>query len=134
MWALTWGGSSGSAASTEDFQKVVEKHVGIDMGWFFREWVYGTAVPSYKFAWKVGDPVDGKYKVTCRIEQSNVPDDFKMYVPIKIDFGNDKFARLRVLVEGKGAEFDLPLMPMKPEEVIFNDLNSVLCEVDDVSW
>jgi hypothetical protein len=124
----------GSAASTEDFRRVVEKHVGLDMGWFFREWIYGTAVPSYRFAYKVADPVDGRYKVTCRVEQSNVPDDFQMYVPIKIDFGDGKLARLRVLVQGKSGEFDLPLMPMKPEEIVFNDLNSVLCEVDNVSW
>src|SRR5213078_3227472 len=41
----------GKRATTNDFQKVVERHVGQPMDWFFNEWVYGTAVPTYTFSW-----------------------------------------------------------------------------------
>ena len=33
----------GQRASTDDFRRVVERHAGTDMGWFFDQWVYGTA-------------------------------------------------------------------------------------------
>lgn len=124
----------GESATTEDFRKVVEKHVGVDMGWFFDEWVYGTAVPSYTFSYKVADTADGKYLVTIRVDQKDVPEDFKMYVPVKVDFGEKGSVRDRILVTGPRTEIRLPLMPYKPKEVVFNDLESVLCQTDEVSW
>lgn len=124
----------GGSASTADFRRAVEKHAGEDMGWFFRQWVYGTAVPTYRFAWTSAPADSGKYRVRCRIEQRGVPDDFQMRVPIRIDFGNDRYARLRVLVKGKVSEPELPLVPQVPKKVVFNDLSSVLCTVDNVPW
>lgn len=53
-----------------------------------------------------------------------------MYVPIKINLSNDRFARLRIEVKGKETIVKLPPLPEEPEEIIFNDLNSVLCEVE----
>ena len=64
----------------------------------------------------------------------NVADDFQMVVPLYVDFGDKKFIRLRSVVKGPLTQFDLPLLPMKPEKISFNDLESVLCEVDNVDW
>lgn len=123
---------SGRVATTDDFRRVVEKHAGMPMDWFFRQWVYGTGVPSYAWASKVEDAGNGKYRLLLRVTQKNVPDGFKMYVPVKVDFGDGRFARLRVLV-GAG-EPQLPVMPLKPKAVTFNDLESVLCESEEVDW
>jgi aminopeptidase N len=124
----------GKSAGTEDFQRTVEKYAGMNMGWFFKQWVYGTAIPSYKYAYKVEEAPGGKYKVTLRVKQENVPADFQMFIPVKIDFGGGKAARVRVLVRGAESEQALPLMPMEPQKVIFNDLESTLCEAEEVSW
>ncbi len=124
----------GSSASTEDFQRVVEKHAGANMGWFFKQWVYGTGIPSYTYATRVEEAPGGKYKVTLRVKQANVPADFQMAVPVKIDFGGGKAARVRVMVRGAESEQVLPLMPLEPEKIIFNDLESVLCEAEEESW
>jgi hypothetical protein len=78
--------------STEDFKRVVEKHMSKDMDldgnqrldWFFNEWVYGTEIPSYKFEYELTP--DGS-AISGRITQSGVSDKFKMLVPIYIDFG-----------------------------------------------
>ncbi len=124
----------GRAASTEDFRSITEKYLGYKMDWFFNQWVYGTSIPSYKFAYKAAPTTEGKYKVTCRVQQLNVPDDFLMFVPLFVDFGNKQFIRLQILVKGPLSEFDLPLLPLKPEKIIFNDLESVLCNVEYVDW
>ncbi|MBC8045108.1 MAG: hypothetical protein IAF08_16840 [Rhizobacter sp.] len=125
---------AGSVASTADFQKIVEKHAGMPMDWFFKQWIYETAIPKYQFGYTVAAPnAEGKYQVNCRIAQLNVPADFQMYVPVKIDFGGGKLARLRVLVKGDTKEITLPLLPMKPERITFNDLESVLCEVENLN-
>lgn len=47
----------GKQATTEDFQRIVEKHVGVGMDWFFQQWVYGTEIPTYRFAYTVSDTV-----------------------------------------------------------------------------
>jgi aminopeptidase N len=78
--------------STEDFKRIVEKHMRKEMDldgnqrldWFFNEWVYGTEMPSYRFEYQLGD--DGK-TLSGKITQSGVSDHFKMLVPIYLDFG-----------------------------------------------
>jgi len=121
-------------ATTADFQHVIEKHAGRDMSWFFHQWVEGTGVPRYRFAWRVTPASEGKYKVTCRVDQEGVPEDFQMFIPLHMDFGGNRFAKVRVFVKGRHSEFDLPLVPMAPKRIVFNDLESVLCEVQTVDW
>ena len=121
-------------ASTEDFRRVIEKHLKMDMQWFFHQWVYDTRIPSYTFAYKLEQLPGGKYKVRCRVKQANVADDFQMYVPILIDFGKNGVARVRALIKGQQSEFDLPILPMEPINIVFNDLESVLCEVEIERW
>jgi hypothetical protein len=77
--------------STEDFKKTVEKHMtkqmDLDdsgrMDWFFNEWVYGTEMPSYKFDYQLA----GGTSLTAHVTQSGVSDNFKMLVPVYVDFG-----------------------------------------------
>ncbi len=124
----------GSNASTEDFKKICDLHFNMDMSWFFNQWVYNTNIPKYKFSYKYSQTHNKKYLIKCRVKQENVPQDFMMYVPILIKFRDNRFARLRVKITGAECEFKLPLLPLEPEEVIFNDLNSVLCEVENIDW
>ena len=77
--------------STEDFKLSVEKHMteqmNLDgtkrMDWFFNQWVYGTEIPSYRFDYQLG----GGDSLSGRITQSGVSDNFKMLVPVYVDFG-----------------------------------------------
>ena len=124
----------GKLATTDDFRRMTEKHLGIEMQWFFKQWVYNTDIPKYEILYKREDLPDGKYKVHCTVKQTNVPDDFQAYVPFFIDFGNNKFARVRCLIKGPITEFDFPILPLKPKEIKFNDLESVLCEIEDEDW
>jgi len=124
----------GKAASTEDFMRVAQRYAGEDLGWFFDQWVYGTDVPTYRFAYKTERTAEGKYRVTCRVEQTGVPESFRMPVPIRVDFGGERFAWLRSTIQGAKSEFELPLMELQPKAVVFNDLQSVLCKVEIVKW
>ena len=124
----------GRLVSTHDFQETVEKHIGMNMDWFFKQWIDGTDIPKYIFSYKVQKNKDGKYLVHCRIKQEEVPEDFKMYNNMFIDFGDDQFARIRILIDKPFNEFDLPLLPLKPKKIILNDLESVLCEAKNEKW
>ena len=134
---------NGQDAGTEDFQRVVEKQVGVNLKWFFDQWVYGSDIPSYKFAYTSHDTLVADtatkstkkmYQVTCRIRQENVPDDFRMYVPIRVLFKDDKMVRTRTLVQGPVTTYTLPLLPEEPQELVLNDLQSVLCDVENIDW
>lgn len=125
---------TGKKISTADFQAVVEKHFGMKMGWFFDQWVYGTDVPTYRVAHAVQKAEGDRYKVTCRIRQEEVPPDFRMYMNLKVDFGKDRYAYLRVLIDEAEEVVQLPLLPMKPKKIEFNALASVLCELKEERW
>ena len=119
----------GRRASTADFRKVVERHAGTDMGWFFEQWVYSTDIPTYRVSYRTTKSDDGQFGVKLHVVQENVPDDFQMYVPVTLDLGKDRMARLRVKVRGTASDIDLPPMPAEPKAVRFNDLEGVLAEV-----
>ncbi len=125
---------AGNSASTEDFARVVSKHFGEEMGWFFDQWIYHSAIPTYHFSYHT-DPVDnGKFRVRCRIRQEGVPGTFRMHLPVKVDFGQNRYALLRVTAAGEVSEFDLPLMPAEPKNLELNIFESVLCEVKKEKW
>ena len=123
----------GKRASTADFQRVVERHVGQPMGWFFKDWIYGSAIPTYRVATHT-EQTSGGYKVMVRVDQEGVPDDFQMYVPVTVDLGQNRVARARVLIKGPHTETALPLLPAEPKSIKFNDLDGVLADVKTVNW
>jgi aminopeptidase N len=84
-------------ATTEDFKAVVEKHMlpSMDMGgngkmdWFFDEYVYGTALPSYRLDYSL----DGM-ALDFTVTQSGVDDSFMMRVPLYLELADGRVARL----------------------------------------
>ena len=129
-----YGKYEGRRASTEDFQRVVERHTGVEMGWFFDQWVHSTAIPTYRVAHRTEPAENGQFRVRLRVRQEGVPESFQMFVPVTLDLGKDRKARVRVKVKGAVSELELPLMPAEPKKVTFNDLEGVLAEVKSTGW
>jgi hypothetical protein len=119
----------GKSASTEDFKAIVAKHVEDNMDWFFDEWVYGVEIPTYVFSYTTEKTPEGKYVVNCEVTQENVSKDFKMWVPVLLDFGGGQYAVLRLWVDKPQNKYELPKAPMIPKQVILNPYHAVLCEV-----
>jgi len=122
----------GKRATTLDFQRVVEQNVGRPMDWFFDEWVYGTGVPTYTFAWNVEPGENGKYVAHLRIKQTDVPDSFAMYVPLRIKFAEGE-ALVRVLVRGPLTEQTIAL-PAEAKSMELSPFESVLAQVKTEGW
>ncbi|MEY3386436.1 MAG: hypothetical protein RIR53_1247 [Bacteroidota bacterium] len=121
-------------ASTEDFKSTIEQLTGADLKWFFDQWVYGNELPTYRVAWKKELTLEGQWKVTMRIRQQGVSESFRMPVPVKVVDEDGKAMRLRINVTSTTNEVELPPLQFEPDDVIFNDLSSVLCDVKTESY
>ncbi len=120
----------GKRATTRDFARVVERHIGLPMDWFFDQWVNGTAVPRYILSWHADTTPDHRYALRLRIRQEDVPADFLMPVPLRIELAGGGRAYARVNVHGPLTEATLQL----PAELELNPLESVLAEVKTEGW
>lgn len=117
-----------SDITTADFQRLVGEQVGEDMSWFFDEWVYHSYLPTYDFEAETAGLDSLGCKIILHIKERNAPDNFKMYVPLEIDYDEGK-AYVRVLVDRP--QMDLPLeLPQRPRKLIFNPFCSVLAKVN----
>lgn len=124
----------GQAASTVDFQAVVERHIGMPMGWFFDQWVQGTAIPTYHVAWTTEPAEEGRFRVRFRVGQEHVAPDFRAYVPVAVDLGGNRTAHFRIQVQGAQGEYRSPLLPAEPRGLVFNALHGVLANVEMERW
>lgn len=110
-------------ASTEDFKAMVEKYMtpemDIDknhtMDWFFSEYVYGTDYPSYKFEHSFSSDANGDAVLDFKVSQSGVTQNFVMLMPIYLDLGGGKIARLgsATLSGNNSVEGHVPLKGVK---------------------
>ncbi len=116
-------------ASTEAFKAIVEKHMtpGMDlegnkrMDWFFGQWVYGTEIPRYRLDYSLLPDNEGKIMLRGTVTQSDVSPNFKMTVPIYLDF-DGKITRLgdiAVMGNSTTKEFQVKL-PQRPKRVLIN--------------
>src|SRR5262249_41511254 len=86
--------NSGRNASTEEFAAATNRHMRKDLDlegngrfdWFFREWVYGKDVPSYRLEYSFTPGEQGKVTLVGTVTQSGVSPDFRMRMPLYADF------------------------------------------------
>lgn len=115
----------GKAATTEDFVASLTRTAPGDWQWFFDQWVYGTAIPTYAWDWKAERGDGGRHVLAVTVRQEGVPDGFRMPVPVKIDFGGGQEGQAVVLVDEREETFRLPL-PARPRKVELNPDFAVL--------
>ncbi|MCF6269477.1 MAG: T9SS type A sorting domain-containing protein [Melioribacteraceae bacterium] len=73
-------------AVTEDFQRIAEEVSGMDLEYFFAQWIYGENYPKYSIGWNYEDAGDGTYDVTVRIKQSTNSSPRIFSMPIELYF------------------------------------------------
>lgn len=113
-------------ASTEDFKSIVDKHFGRDMGWFFKQWVYGTEVPDITVEYSVTENAKGAL-LKGTIRQSGVSPDFLIRMPCLLKFAKGASAG-GFPAKGAATPFEVQL-PLVPNSVEFNPLDAVLCRL-----
>ena len=123
---------SGKAATTEDFKAMVEKHMTKEMDldgnhrmdWFFNEYVYGTALPSYKMDATFDKDANGDVVFAFKLTQSGVDDRFRMLVPIYLELADGRTVNLgrANLIGNSSIDQKVPLRGVKtaPKRALVN--------------
>jgi hypothetical protein len=122
-------------ASTEDFQRIVEKHMSPQlnlkrdgkMDWFFQEWLYGVTVPRYKFDYTLTDTDGGKCILKGTVTQSEVNDTFLMPVPVYVDIDGHITRLGTVAMAGNSTSKEINVtLPKRPKRVMINYWHDIL--------
>ena len=118
--------------STQDFQELAEKYYGNSLQWFFDQWVYGTALPVYKFAHAALQDAAGGWIIRGVVRQENVPDGFSMFIPVGISF-EDGTERIENILVGSGeTRYEIACPQGKPGRISFNHGRAVLCKTEEL--
>ena len=133
-FVTTWAGKN---PSTDDFQRVAERHLlpvmdlthDKRLDYFFDQWVHGTDIPELASSLQVTEAGKGRYRISGSITQSGVPAEFLTLVPVYLDFGEERLQRLGMVTLKGPATQKLSVeveLPQRPRRVILNARNDVL--------
>lgn len=77
-------------AATHEYQRIASRASGLDLGWFFDEWVYHGGYPQYRVGWHGRQTADG-WQVVINLSQNNggqAPSCFHIPVEVKVSFAS----------------------------------------------
>lgn len=116
-----------NSASTDDFRLVASEHFAKtpiarmyrinNLDWFFKQWVYQSAMPSYRMDYHFENQPNGKVMLTGTVTQEDAGENWFMVLPVVLDFGGKQQAHATVHAYGSTASFQmvLPARPVKVE-------------------
>ena len=118
------------AATTDSFEAAASEAFGEPMEWFFDQWVHGVDVPTYRPELEVTRLIDSTdpFVLHGQIRQEDVPDGFRMPVPIVVHFDDRPSIAHRVWVDADTVAVEIPL-PAEPSDIEFNYHHGVLAHV-----
>ena len=120
---------AGKNASTEDFRRIVDKHNGKSMEWFFNQWVYGIDIPTYEFSYDLKEAGDGETEVIINLKQSGVSDSFYMQLPIYLVVDKEGLHYGLVGITGNKSLKTSFTVSVRPEKVLLDPERSILAEI-----
>ncbi|GAB3513653.1 M1 family aminopeptidase [Emticicia fontis] len=122
-----------NSATTEDFQKVAEQTTGLNLDYFFKEWIYGESYPKYNYGWTSAKATDGSTIVTVKVTQTKntTPEYFSMPVDIKIITSQGETSTT-VFIDKATQDIEIPNIKGDVNQVVFDPENKILKEATEV--
>jgi aminopeptidase N len=127
---LTEPGLSYNVATTEDFQRVAERVSGMDLNYFFKEWIYGENYPKYTVGKNIKQLADGSYQLTFRLKQdiNTNPSFFTMPVRLQIT-SLDVRTNTTLFNNEQDQSWVIPLGKTFPSSIEFDPDNWILKDI-----
>lgn len=126
------------SVTTDDFKKVCEKVSGLDLKYFFDQWVYkGTGRPEFEYSWKA-DPFDGQSSSNAymiRVNINQIQKDYDLYksnlrINVKTENGNEEF----IVFNDKKNQVFTTTVNSKPVSVTLDEKGWLLKKVKQVDY
>jgi aminopeptidase N len=112
-------------ASTEDFIRIVESHMGGNIQWFWDQWLYGRRIPKVRWSHSI-EQAGGQWKLVVQAEQEDT--EFALAIPVYIELADGRKASSPLIMQGKHGVREMNL-PSKPKKVTLNDNYEALVEI-----
>lgn len=112
--------------STDDYCRIHEQVTGLELDWFFDEWIYQAGFPRCFLDWTVQETADG-WQVITSLAQNNgsqAPEIFHMPLPVK--FCGPGLDTLLCFHPNANPQVDTFLFLVRPESVVVDPDNWVL--------
>jgi aminopeptidase N len=121
-----------NVATTEDFQRVAQDVSGLDLNYFFQEWIYGENYPKYSVIWSKNQLGGGLWNLSLNVNQqvNTNPVFFTMPIQIKAQFANGD-TLLTVFNNSQNQQFSYTLSS-EPLSISFDPGNWILKDVSSV--
>ena len=92
-------------ASTDDFRRVMEEVSGQELGWFFRQWLTRSGVPSLRGDWHY-DP--SAQRIEIALEQTQAGEPFRVPLDVGIRYPDDAGPRIeRIALRDRRGAFSI---------------------------
>lgn len=128
-----------SVATTEDFQKITEDVSGVDLDYFFSEWIYGENYPRYTVTWGYEQMPDNKYELRIMVNQQTNSNPVFFTMPLQFLIQTDSGDSLITVFNDLQKQNFFITLNAIPNNVIFDPDNwimktaSVFTATDDVT-
>lgn len=115
-----------NVATTEDFQNACEQTSGMDLNYFFSQWIYGVGYPRYTFSYSSEALPNNLYKITLNINQqaNSNPMFFTMPIQVKIISGTSD--TIVTLFNNQQNQIFEVYHSLPPTSIIFDPENWIL--------
>lgn len=131
---------AGRAATAEDFKKVMEKHAGVSLDGFWRQWVTGTSIPHYWIHYRTKKEKNGKHMLHISCFVLGLDPSAHQSLPFAAKLPDGKYLSASLPIphgeKGKTTEQNRKSIDIEvsdvPASVEFNVGDAVLCVFDDL--
>jgi aminopeptidase N len=115
-------------ATTDDYCRIHEQMTGLDLDWFFNEWVYQAGYPKYYYNWRTELlPNPNQYRIITQISQNNgnlAPAVFHM--PLQFRFTAYNFDTTVTRPITMSPQIDTFILTASPSSMVLDPNNWVL--------
>lgn len=119
-------------AVTEDFQGVAEEVSGIDLDYFFQEWIYGENYPVYSLDYSFFESAANETTVKIKVEQATNTNPAFFTMPLQFKITNSDIDSVFVFFNDSASqEFEvvipggIPTVKFDPDSWIMKDVTSL---------
>lgn len=121
-----------AAATIEDFEMIAERVTGMELSYFFDQWIRGAGYPSYNFGWKD----NGNNSASIYVNQipMNTSTIFNMPVELLITYTDGISETQKIEVNQETQNITLTDLPNEVKEIVFDPNNLILKNLNKVAY